>query len=100
MTPHEIRPRSLLTRSDQTDRKQQFGEYSLCDHADSEIHYHIRWHPTGQLDWECFSSVEAAEARVREIRLKGETSTIEPCLRPPRLRSGLRVSPIKRPKSR
>jgi hypothetical protein len=99
MPPHEIRQRSLLTGSDQTDRNQQFGQPLLCDYANSEIHYHIRWHPTGRLDWECFRSVEAAEARVREIRLKCETFTIEQCVRPPRLRSGLRVNPIKRPKS-
>ena len=64
---------------DQIDRNQRFDRPSLCDHAVSEIHYHIRWHPTGQLDWECFSTVEAAEARVKQIRLRGETSTIEQC---------------------
>jgi hypothetical protein len=82
----------------QIDRNQQFDQALLCSYADSEIHYHIRWHPTGRLDWECFSSVEEAELRAKEIRLKGETSTIEQCQRPPRLRSGLRVSPVKRPK--
>jgi len=67
-------------------------DFLLCDHAVSEIHYHIRWHPTGRLDWECFSTVEAAEARVKQICLKGETSTIEQCERS-RFRSGPKYAP-------
>ena len=99
--PSKFHPRSrernpernpAMRTSDQIDRNQTFDQSALCDHAVSETHYHIRWHPTGRLDWECFSSVEAAEVRVKEICLKGETATIEQCERS-RLRSGPECAP-------
>jgi hypothetical protein len=73
-------PRTSSDCLERVDRHRRCKEaWTLCDLGVSLLHYHIRWHPTGQLDWECFSNVEAATGRVKEIRLSGETFSIEQC---------------------
>ena len=42
-------------------------------------HFHIRWSPGGQLDWENFHSRAAAQNRALELFRVGEQFTIEEC---------------------
>jgi hypothetical protein len=65
-----------------TKRLQRMSERTVAiDHRAnvSGIHYHIRWHPTERLDWESFGTLDAANASANELRLDGETYTIEKC---------------------
>jgi hypothetical protein len=40
-------------------------------------HYHIRWWPSGNLDWERFDSREDAHTRAYELASPGETYSLE-----------------------
>jgi len=41
-------------------------------------HYHIKWLPSGKLDWQPFTTQDDAEQMARELRLGEEDYWIEP----------------------
>ena len=42
-----------------------------------KIHFHIRWHPSEDLDWEAFPTRQEAESRSQALKQSGERWTVE-----------------------
>jgi hypothetical protein len=42
-----------------------------------KIHFHIRWHPSEDWDWEAFLTRQEAESRAEALKQSGERCTVE-----------------------